>query len=78
MRYRMKPVSATLAKQSISKSWKMMPKNCRNKLKPTGLINPQNYNFNHLCKYLNNCGPLPDFLLEIFMQNGAILDNSNV
>ena len=35
-------------------------------------------NFNQLYKYLNNCGPLPDFLLEIFMQNGAILGNSNV
>ena len=57
-----------------------MPKNCRNKLKPTGMviINPQNYNFNQLYNHLNNCGPLPDFLLEIFMQNGAILGNSNV
>ena len=43
-----------------------------------GVINPQNYNFNQLYKYLNNCGPLPDFLLEIFMQNATILGNSNV
>ena len=48
------------------------------KAKRDGIINPQNYNFNQLYKYLDNCGPLPDFLLEIFMQNAAILGNSNV